>query len=173
MDTPRSPGKTKTVAGLVISNQTPPSTCTHTKGINTLHVLDFMQFLVKSWDCLTLPVLPLTFSLRLCLIQTLSSVMVSPVSPYSQRLRADRISTAACLLMPGQPPHRATSTSTRQRRTARSATPSATVWKQTSGRSWEQGTKTGQLRFQTHRDPTLPALLRRYVLGLNRVLLSF
>lgn len=120
-------------------------------------------------DCLTLPVLPLS-SLRLCMIQTLSSAKVSPVSPCSQRLRADRISIAACSLMPGRPPRRATSTSTRRRRTERYATLSATVWKQTNGKSWEQGRERGQPQYQTYRDPALPATLRRYVLGLNWVL---
>ena len=103
-----------------------------------------------------------TFSLRPCVIRTASSVTASRVSPWCRRLRADRISTAACSLMPDRPPHRATFTSTRRRRTGKSATPSATVWKQTSGKSWEQWTERGRPQYQTHRDPTSPATLRRF-----------
>lgn len=94
------------------------------------------------------------FSLRLCVIQTLSSATVSPVSLCSRRLRADRSSTAACSLTPGRPRHRATSTSRRRRRMGRFATPSATAWKRTSGKSWEQGTGRGPPCCQTLRDPT-------------------
>lgn len=116
---------------------------------------------------ITFDVLRHSLSLRLCRNQTLSLLTASPVSLCSQRRRVDRISTPACSRTPGRPPRRATSTSTRRRRTERSATPSATVWKRIRGKSWEQGKQMGPPRYRTHRDPSSLALLRRCTIQLK------
>lgn len=110
----------------------------------------------------------LVFDHRLCQIQTLSSAVTSLVSLCCQRPRADRLSTMACSPMPGPPPLRATSTSTRRRRMAVSTTPSATVWKQASGKSCRQRGEKGRLRCPIHQGHILRAMLRRYNLGWDR-----
>lgn len=64
--------------------------------------------------------------------------------------------------MPGRPPHSPTSTSTRQKRTERPGTPSATVWEPISGKIWEKISRRQLSCFQTHQDAVLLAMQKRY-----------
>lgn len=99
-------------------------------------------------------------SARLC-VQIHSFGRARPAGRRSQRLGIDGMGTEACTRTPGRPPRRHTFTSTKQKRAARSGTPSATVWQPIGGKTWEQISWRQRSRFQTQRDAVLPAMQKR------------